>query len=259
MTAQDISRLLAARHSDGVYVPQCKMGAAGSRVLDGWALLPTWSPMTAVGYEIKVSRSDWLKDQKFHDYLAVCHLFCVAAPKGVVHRDELPAGIGLLEPVGSGNGAKLVMRVKPVRREPDAAALSRLMAYALMWRRAEGDPSRMGRARRAEMWRTWVDERRELHRIGRSVSKRMHALIREALQRKDEAEQKAAALAEAAALLAELGVTPGYSRWETRRRIREALGVDAADVLQSLDAARQALDKVQAVVSGDMQKKSEVA
>ena len=248
MTANEISRLVAARHADGVYVPQCKMGAAGSRVLDGWALLPTWSPMTAVGYEIKVSRSDWLQDQKFHDYLSACHLFCVAAPKGIVHRDELPAGIGLLEPVGSGRGAKLIMRVKPVRHEPDPAALARLMAYALMWRRAEGDPSRMNRTRRAQMWRDWVEERRDFHRVGRSVSRRMRELVTEAQTAQRAAEARLAMMTEAESLMRELGIEPGYDRWHTRRKIREALGDGAADVLQSLASARLALDKVQAVI-----------
>ena len=101
MTEAEITRLLEDRHVKDIFVPQCKMGSAGSKTLDGWALLPTWSPLTTIGYEIKVSRSDWTHDQKHEQYRAVCHLFFVVAPKGVVRIGELAAGVGLLEPIRS--------------------------------------------------------------------------------------------------------------------------------------------------------------
>lgn len=58
-----------------------------------------------VGFELKVSRGDWLREladfQKSEEWTAVVDQFFVVAPGGVVRSDELPAGWGLLELRGS--------------------------------------------------------------------------------------------------------------------------------------------------------------
>ena len=233
MTACDLSRLLEARHADGVFVPECKMGMAGSRTLDGWALLPTWSPLTTIGYEIKVSRSDWLRDGKVEQYLKVCHLFFLVAPKAVVQRAELPEGVGLLEPIGSGTGQRLVMRQKPQRREPDPAALVKLMTHVLMWRK--GLPIGQTREQRASIWRKWIDEQESFERIGRSVSSRMGAMLREAITARATAERQAESLSHAADVLRELGIQRGYDRWSIKRMVESAVGEDARTVSLEID------------------------
>lgn len=51
------------------------------------------------GYEIKVSRSDFLADvgsQKWRKYLAVCHQVYFAAPAGMLRKEEIPHGAGLI-------------------------------------------------------------------------------------------------------------------------------------------------------------------
>lgn len=53
------------------------------------------------GFEVKVSRSDWLKElrrpEKALDALAWLDYWSVAAPPGIVREGELPAGWGLVE------------------------------------------------------------------------------------------------------------------------------------------------------------------
>lgn len=245
ITAAVLSKMLAQRHSDAVFIPECKMGMAGSRTLDGWALLPTWSPLTTIGYETKVSRSDWLQDQKFEEYRAVCHLFFVVAPKRIVERQELPAGVGLLEPVGQGDGARLVMRVKAVRQEPDPAKLVRLMAYALMWKRVEHDPGRQTRPHRAEMWRRWVADRQEFQAIGGSVAGRMRQILTDAISARRAAEAKAERLADAARVLEELGVQPQWSAYATRREIERALSQEKDGTLAAIRQAATALAEIE--------------
>ena len=242
-SAHTLSQLLAARHSGEVYIPECKMGAVGSRTLDGWALLATWSPMTAIGYEIKVSRSDWLKDQKLEEYRAACHLFFVVAPKGIVAKPELPAGVGLLEPIGAGTGQRLVMRVKAVRQEPEMSKLARLMAYALMWKRVGGDPEEPERARRARRWATWVAERGQYKAIAHDVRGRMRTMLRDALDGCARAERRAEELEEAARVLNEMGIRPG--RWRVRDAIQQALR-DQDEALADVERAMAALGRVQA-------------
>lgn len=222
MTANHLTELLRARHVKDIFVPECKMGAGGSRTLDGWALLPTWSPLTAIGYEIKVSRSDWLQDQKFEEYRSACHLFFVVALRGVVQIGELPPGVGLLEPIGQGTGCRLVMRAKATRGTPDDARLVRLMAHVLMWRKDQRDYGAQTREQRAAFWKSWVAEREDFHVVGRSVRGRMRQILDEAIQAKQTAESRARRLEDVDAVLTELGIRPGWDRWSTRRSVENS-------------------------------------
>jgi len=52
---------------------------------------------TTKGYEIKVSRSDFLGDDKWDNYLKYCNYFYFVAPKGLIGKHELPDGVGLIE------------------------------------------------------------------------------------------------------------------------------------------------------------------
>ena len=82
------------------------------------------------GVEIKVHRSDWLRELsqpgKSADVQRYCHFWWIAAPKGVVQRDELPETWGLLEPQ---KGGKLVASRKAPKLEldpPNMAFISEL-------------------------------------------------------------------------------------------------------------------------------------
>jgi hypothetical protein len=56
--------------------------------------LKTW---LITGFEIKVSRADFLGDKKWQNYLPYCNRFYFATTPGVVEPKELPDEIGLLE------------------------------------------------------------------------------------------------------------------------------------------------------------------
>lgn len=47
--------------------------------------------------EVKSCRRDFTSDKKWESYLPYCTHFAFAAPKGVIKKDELPKGIGLIE------------------------------------------------------------------------------------------------------------------------------------------------------------------
>jgi hypothetical protein len=70
-----------------------------------------------IGFEIKVSRSDWLKELKLTGKAAIglssCDFWMVAAPDGVVRRDEVPKGWGYLA-----IGRRSMVVVKPPRLHP---------------------------------------------------------------------------------------------------------------------------------------------
>ena len=95
----DITKALKERHDKrgDFFASQVKMGSAGSKILDGVAIPPTWSPRTIIGYEIKVTRADFLSDQKYPHYMETCNLFYFVVPKGLIKKDEVPRNVGIIE------------------------------------------------------------------------------------------------------------------------------------------------------------------
>ncbi len=189
VSSEDVSRLLADRHAGDVFVAQCKGGpthgyGAKLRVLDAWAMRKSWSQWSTVGYEIKVSRSDFLRDTKWETYLDLCHEFYFVAPPRVIQLAELPPEIGLIET--SASGTRLFTKRKAVVRkiEPPVG----VMIYVLMWRAtigAEHKPDRLS------YWREWLAEQEEKADLGHRVSRRLHEEFRSLRARLYNAEQDA--------------------------------------------------------------------
>lgn len=135
MDSDYISNLLATKHEDDVFVPECKNGETwGARdllKLDAWVLRRTYSPLSIIGYEIKCSRSDFEQDQKWTSYLKLCHYFYFVCPAGLIRATDLPSTVGLLWVSTTG---KLHTKHKAERQEPDKDSLNRLLIYVMMAR-----------------------------------------------------------------------------------------------------------------------------
>lgn len=100
----DLQRDLAA-HLRGYARPamvwtNMQLGPAGSPRPDVYTIEPTYTALRAMAYEIKVSRSDFLRDAqagKALGYLNYAGAVVFAAPKGMLAKAEIPAGCGLIE------------------------------------------------------------------------------------------------------------------------------------------------------------------
>lgn len=66
------------------------------------------------GFEVKVSRADFLKDEKWKHYMTYVHFFFFATLPGIIRPSELPPEVGLLELEESG----LVLKKRPKRLQP---------------------------------------------------------------------------------------------------------------------------------------------
>jgi len=132
--AGKIMALLNAKHSKDVIVPECKNGETwGARDLlkmDAWVLKRSYSPITTIGYEIKCSRQDFEQDQKWTNYLDLCHEFYFVCPAGLIRTTDLPQRVGIIW----ASKDKLHTKKKADRVEPDKLKLSRLLIYVLMSR-----------------------------------------------------------------------------------------------------------------------------
>lgn len=213
MKASDLIAALERRHINDVFVAECKNGpsqTASHRRLDGWALLKTWSPITAIGYEAKVSRSDWLRDEKVASYLPLCHLLYIVAPKGVVKLEELPEHVGLLEPVG--DGTRLVAKRKAARREVELP--TNLLVYILMCRTKITRETTWTTESRMTAMRTWLADKSERQDLGHQVSEKIRKVFKDQQRRQDTLDEHCRQLEGVKRRIEELG-------FDTARPVRE--------------------------------------
>lgn len=171
-TAKDIVDLLEAKHADDVFVPECKTGqtTSGLLKLDAWAMKRAWSKPVTWGYEIKVSRSDWLRDDKWRGYLDYCSDFYFVTPHKLIQPEELPDGVGLMWVAKT--GTRLFTKRKAARR--DVRVPEDLYRYVLMSRttiKANMFDGGDTRASRAEEWRKWLDAKDNMRLIGYRVNR----------------------------------------------------------------------------------------
>lgn len=100
ITATDIKIALSQRHKDDFYMTEVRNGATWTghevKILDAVAIRKSWTKPCITGYEIKVSRNDFLNDDKWTSYLPYCHRFNFACPKGLIQPEELPKDVGLV-------------------------------------------------------------------------------------------------------------------------------------------------------------------
>jgi hypothetical protein len=247
MTADDLQRMLSTRHAADVYVAECKDGPSQTRAhrrLDAWVLLKTWSPITTIGYEIKVTRQDWRRDEKMHDYMPLCHLLYIAAPKGIVPADELPTGVGLIEPIGT-NG-RLQVRRKAARRE--IALPAELMVYVLMCRTRitrdrndyHGTDAREWRVREL---REWVEGRHDREALSMAVSQKIRAAFDEQARQLRAERTRHDTLEHIEQRIAELGLDPKrpVTEWDVRKRLEAFNAVVSWNVLHDMRRTGEAM------------------
>ena len=104
ITSTDIKVALKEMHNSRstYFITACKTCSTyfpdpqGLLIFDGLAITKSYTKPCIVGYEIKVSRSDFLGDNKWHLYLQYCNEFFFVVPKGLVSKDELPEGVRLI-------------------------------------------------------------------------------------------------------------------------------------------------------------------
>ncbi len=228
ITADMIATLLHARHSDDIRVDQCKTGASwtGPRVgiMDFWAMKRSWTSPDIFGYEIKVSRADFIRDDKWMQYLDYCNLFYFAAPQGIIEPGELPDNVGLV--VASVNCKKMYLKKKAAFR--DVPIPKSLWRYLLMWRTKTTSEHEAQRQTRKEFFETWMKDKQANKIFGWQVSRALAATIKERIEKVDKQNTKLEGrinqLEKVEAFCRDLDINP-YNEYDVERKIREKLRV----------------------------------
>lgn len=102
VTSTDIKRALADKHWKDFFLTEVKSGSSwftsrgDMKILDALAIRKSWTSPCFTGYEVKVSRGDFLRDAKFYTYEELCNCLYIVCPKGMIERTELPESVGLM-------------------------------------------------------------------------------------------------------------------------------------------------------------------
>jgi hypothetical protein len=228
LRAGDILAGLRTRHTEDIFVPECNLGSAfaGCKRIDAWAMKRTWKPMTTVGYEIKVSRGDFLNDNKWPLYLDFCHEFWFACPWKMIDPKEVPEGCGL---VWMNAGGKMVRKVKAPRRNISDESLWKVMAYVLMSRTRITDSTYYtdeGAPRGIDYWKTWLETKKENYWVGDQVSKAINKRVGDVVKRNAELEALYVRYDRMKERLTELGLDPDQTMpWQIKSHVNELRGI----------------------------------
>ena len=98
LNAWKISEYLAKRHTNDMFFTEVKNGPTWlgrHNRIDCLAIKKSWANPCITGYEVKVSRSDFVQDNKWQAYLHMCNELYFACPKGLIALDEVPENSGL--------------------------------------------------------------------------------------------------------------------------------------------------------------------
>lgn len=229
MNAQDIERLLASKHSEDLFVAQCKTGSSQGYtqkklgILDAWAMKRSWAHPNCTGYEIKVSRSDFVNDNKWTGYLPYCNSFYFVCPPKLISVDEVGPDAGLLWT--SKTGTMLYTKKKAPYR--DITVNEGIFIYILMCRASVG-PDRFDRLKfnDAAYYKSFLsmktEKQQDGHDIGRVIRTMVSKRCSEVESQNRILKSKMEHYDDIRHLLKELELTPdSVHSWGVRNEIRK--------------------------------------
>lgn len=253
-SAGAILDLLRVRHSKDVFVSECKTGSTqdGHQRMDAWAMPCSWTQWTTYGYEIKVSRSDFIQDMKWRGYLEYCHNFYFVCPWGLIAPTEIPEEAGVIW--ATRTMGRLYTKKKAPQREvqiPDT-----LYAYILMSRtqilppwmsRTDDDQVHIDQSR---YWREWLAKRRDGQELGHGVSRRVAEIVAKAQTAQYLAEKRVEFYEIFREKLRALGFDPDAptSEWQLDKILKERMELVPRELEWKLERTRQAIEQLEAKI-----------
>lgn len=173
-TSHDVAKALEKRHRADAFFREVKNGpttigmGARLRILDAVAIKKSYTAPCITGYEIKISRGDFLRDDKWQEYMPLCHRFLFACPAGLLKPNEMPEGVGLIEVTEKGM-TKITRR--PLHRNIE---LPVLMFLYLVYSRTPSDRPPWFSGAQEEL-SAWLAEKQERKHLGLQISRKLRA------------------------------------------------------------------------------------
>jgi hypothetical protein len=189
MRADDVYRALKRIYGGPkvLFLKEVKTGPTwfsdGLMRFDALSIKKSWTKPCISGYEIKVSRADFMQDEKWPGYLEYCHRFYFACPSGLIKPEELDDRVGLVW-INEKGGARV--RKKALFRdvEPPVSLFYHLVISHM-------NPSEhpfFSSAR--EECEAYLADKLERYELGRKVKTKMMTEVKEAKDIMKKAERK---------------------------------------------------------------------
>lgn len=237
-TAGLITQLLRGRHKDDLFIPECKNGSTwlDNHVrFDAYAMKKSYKKPLSVGYEIKVSRSDFLNDEKWHKYLEYCNEFYFVCPTGLIDKSEVPAEAGLM--YVSKTGTKLFTKKKAPWRE---CTIPEDMYRYILYSRTKITKNEVDtKEDRAEIWANYLKDKDAYKQLGYRISRTIDAHVKKVEKENNELKEENRLLQESKEILESMGISMSdlkYSgTWRLKSRIEEILNVVPKDLMIQID------------------------
>jgi len=254
IAAHHIVELLAQKHSKDVFVSECKDGpsSGGMLKMDGWAMKRSWANPCFYGYEIKVSRSDFMSDTKWPGYLNLCNEFYFVCPNGVIKPEELSKDVGLL--IVAKTGTRLFTKKKAPYRNietPDG-----LLLYILMCRaKVVKSTYYVEQEENKDYWSRWLADKNAKLDLGTSCSRKLRKSYEEQVYnaQRDLKIMKAEmeAYKPVKEICKELKLNPHAWRFEEsfRKQIENLQQLTPPEVLEACNSLETALDNFKKLIS----------
>lgn len=241
MNAEIIQSLLTARSDNDIYIAECCVNECR---LDGWAIRKSYSNPLTIGYEIKISKSDFLTDKKWTGYLSYCNELYFVCPSHLIQPNEVGEQVGLMWVAST--GTRIYTKKKATYRIVEDKYINQILRSVLFnrcvvrenyWGNAQPDKS--------TFWKRWLQKKDEDKELGWNVSEKVRQLVEE---RVDKAKRENSSLRRKIEefkrleeLLIKLNFNPEYFDLnEVQNRIKGAI---PKDLLWTIDQVIDRLDR----------------
>ncbi len=197
---------------------------SGGQKLDAWAAARSWSKARYVGYEVKVSRRDFVQDNKWQGYLPSCTEFWFVTAPGVCSPEEIGDQCGLLVATKTCRRFLIKKKAPDLRGQFSYERAFNMLKTALMrqWQDPRaGIANSQTPAQILELLRQDSEDKLTGWQIGYELARRRRALDRREAQLKGQEEK----VQEATQALNRMGLRINHS-WDPvedqlRRIVRE--------------------------------------
>lgn len=253
VTSTTIKKALASFHEKDFFITECKTCSTyfpdpqGLLKFDGLAVRKSYTKPCITGYEIKVSRGDFLQDNKWHLYLQYCNEFYFVVPAGLITKDEIPENVGLIYYYPETDH----LRTKRKALYRDIEEPVGVYKYIIFSR---FDQDRLPFYEdRAEYARDYLNDKREKRKLGASFGSKLAADLREAQEKLSTVENSVDDVEFAQAVEKLLEKHNVGWRWHGRdeellKRLDEALGSSCPKELERVERnIKYAMDELLAI------------
>lgn len=179
-----VIKAIAKRHKLDMFFIQVKDGPTQTvshhSKIDALAIRLSWSNFGIIGYEIKVSKADFRRDEKWRSYLPMCHQLYFAVAPGVCDVSEIPDNCGLVQLTPKG-GIRTVKKA-PFRDIPHPAEMYLHLMFKYIGPLEQHDrrytrQEQYLESPKTEVFRDYLEDKADLKSIGQKASRKLREEI----------------------------------------------------------------------------------